>query len=172
MSGQKIGPERIKKKGLVMDCPKCVGKLEHKNAQSVELDVCFVCEGIWLDAGELKKVIESDSRDFKSIALGGDELDGKEISGFNVELDSKEAVCPRCANGIKLNRKEYLGKHAINVDACLQCKGIWLDGGEIRELRKRGLVNAKDKIDDNVAFLKYIFSRDAFRHFIRDVFRR
>lgn len=155
-----------------MDCPKCVGKLEHKTAESVELDVCFVCEGIWLDAGELEKVIEADSRDFKSIALGKDELDGKEISGLEAELDKKDAICPRCGNGIKLLHKEYQVKHTVNVDVCPKCSGIWLDGGEIKELRKRGLVNAKDKIEDNVAFLKYIFSRDAFRQFIRDMFRR
>lgn len=155
-----------------MNCPKCVGKLEHKNAENVELDVCFVCEGIWLDSGELEKVIEADSKDFKFISLGREELDGKEISDYKDELDEKEAICPRCENGIKLLRKEYQGKRAVNVDACPECKGIWLDGGEIKELRKRGLVNAKDKIDENMSFLKYIFSRDALRQFIRQAFRR
>jgi Zn-finger nucleic acid-binding protein len=155
-----------------MDCPKCVGKLEHKSAENVELDVCFVCEGIWLDTGELEKVIEADSKDFKFISLGREELDGKEISDYKAELDEKEGICPRCGNGIKLLRKEYQGKRAVNVDACPECKGIWLDGGEIKELRRRGLVDVKDKIDDNASFLKYIFSRDALRHFIRQVFGR
>src|SRR3990167_11063713 len=121
-----------------MDCPKCVGKLEHKNAENVEVDVCFVCEGIWFDAGELEKVIEADSRDFKFIGLDKEELDGKEITDLRAELDKKETICPRCGNGIKLARKEHQGRHKINVDVCPKCNGIWLDGGEIKELRKRG----------------------------------
>ena len=157
---------------MQMNCPKCVGKLEHKIIENVEVDVCFVCEGIWFDAGELEKVIQADSKDLQFIDLDREELDGKKIAGLRDELDKKEAICPRCGNGIKLVRKEHKGKHKVNVDICQKCNGIWLDGGEINELRRRGLVNLKDKIDDNASFLKYIFSIDGFKKFIQLAFHK
>ncbi len=155
-----------------MDCPKCVGKLQHKQVENVEIDVCFVCEGIWFDENELKKIITLDSQDFKHRSFDREEFDGKEISGLRQELDKKEAVCPRCGNGVKLVSKEYHGKNKINVDVCAKCNGIWLDGGEISELRKRDLVDMKDKLDQHASFLQYIFSQKGFKLFTQGVFRK
>ena len=46
-----------------MNCPKCVGKLEKKKVENVDIDTCFTCEGIWFDAGELEAIIKADSTD-------------------------------------------------------------------------------------------------------------
>lgn len=48
-----------------MDCPKCVGKLQKKIMEDIEIDTCFVCEGIWFDANELEDVVKRDSHNFK-----------------------------------------------------------------------------------------------------------
>ena len=37
-----------------MKCPKCGTDLEEINYQSVMIDKCNECHGIWLDAGELE----------------------------------------------------------------------------------------------------------------------
>jgi hypothetical protein len=42
-----------------MHCPKCGTKLSEESLEKVIIDVCPVCHGIWLDDGELTKVIES-----------------------------------------------------------------------------------------------------------------
>jgi len=42
-----------------MHCPKCGTKLAEESLEKVTVDVCPVCHGIWLDDGELTKVIES-----------------------------------------------------------------------------------------------------------------
>jgi Zn-finger nucleic acid-binding protein len=149
-----------------------VGKLQEKNIEDYKVDVCFICEGLWFDAGELEKVIKADAKDFKFIDVDREELDGKEIVNFKEELDKTECKCPRCSDGTKLIRKEHEGIRKVNVDVCPKCNGIWLDGGEIKELRQRGLVELKDKIDSQISFLKYIFSIHGFRAFIQDVFRR
>jgi Zn-finger nucleic acid-binding protein len=140
-----------------MSCPKCVGKLQEKNIEDYKVDVCFICEGLWFDAGELEKVIEADAKDFKFIDVDREELDRKEIVDFKEELDKTECKCLRCNDGINPIRKEHEGMHKVNVDVCPKCNGIWLDGGEIKELRQRRLVELKDKIDSQISFLKYIF---------------
>lgn len=152
-----------------MDCPKCVGKLGKKIIESIEVDVCFVCEGIWFDAKELEEVVKKDSRDFQFLDVGREEFDGKEAAEFKKNLDAKTGKCPRCSDGTALASREYKSKHRINVDVCPKGHGVWLDGGEIKELRNRGLVSLKDQADFHLEFLKYIFSKDGFRAIMRQV---
>ena len=42
----------------VMPCPICKTGLTLSNRQGVEIDYCPTCRGVWLDRGELDKVIE------------------------------------------------------------------------------------------------------------------
>ena len=47
-----------------MDCPLCRGvKLLMADRQGVEIDYCPECRGIWLDRGELEKLIELSTSD-------------------------------------------------------------------------------------------------------------
>ncbi|RKH56556.1 zf-TFIIB domain-containing protein [Corallococcus aberystwythensis] len=41
-----------------MKCPKCGMDLQTLKQGNVELDSCFNCHGVWLDAGELEQVIK------------------------------------------------------------------------------------------------------------------
>ncbi len=41
-----------------MDCPLCKLNLQLAERQGVEIDYCPKCRGIWLDRGELEKLIE------------------------------------------------------------------------------------------------------------------
>lgn len=42
-----------------MDCPVCkTSKLVMTERQGIEIDYCPVCRGVWLDRGELDKIIE------------------------------------------------------------------------------------------------------------------
>ena len=44
-----------------MDCPVCGDKLRAIEKYSVEVDVCPGCKGVWLDRGELEKILAADS---------------------------------------------------------------------------------------------------------------
>lgn len=58
-----------------MNCPVCNEQLLISNKQGIEIDYCPKCRGIWLDRGELEKIIErsnqinqnyrTDDRNFK-----------------------------------------------------------------------------------------------------------
>jgi uncharacterized protein len=125
-----------------MNCPKCIGKLSEKEiVRSIHADVCFLCEGIWLDKGEFGSLIRLDSKDFLFDDLSSSEYDGSEIKELAQELNDKEGHCPRCSN-VTLTKSKYRGKKGdLMIDECPQCHGIWLDGGEIHQVRDRGLVD-------------------------------
>jgi Zn-finger nucleic acid-binding protein len=41
-----------------MNCPKCKVTLIMSERQGIEIDYCPECRGVWLDRGELDKIIE------------------------------------------------------------------------------------------------------------------
>lgn len=46
-----------------MHCPKCGMNLIEIDYKGIKIDKCSGCEGIWLDAGELEAVVESEHKD-------------------------------------------------------------------------------------------------------------
>ena len=44
-----------------MICPRCNNNLTMSNKNGVEIDFCPNCRGIWLDKGELEKIIEREN---------------------------------------------------------------------------------------------------------------
>ncbi|MBI1884018.1 MAG: zf-TFIIB domain-containing protein [Chlamydiae bacterium] len=138
-----------------MNCPKCTGKLQEHKVEDEAIDVCFVCEGIWFDHEELDQIIFKDSKDFNTIGLSGDDFDAKEMEGTDLDLNHKVGKCPSCGQSMK--QTDYR-KHVL-VDVCDKGCGIWLDGGEIHKLRRRGLVDFLDR-------LKFAFSGESFRTFV------
>ena len=45
-----------------MDCPVCKDAMVVLELQDVEIDHCFGCGGIWLDAGELELLIDDSAK--------------------------------------------------------------------------------------------------------------
>ena len=41
-----------------MDCPACKAVLALTERQGIEIDYCPKCRGVWLDRGELDKIVE------------------------------------------------------------------------------------------------------------------
>ena len=46
-----------------MKCPKCNIPLVMSERQGVEIDYCPECRGVWLDRGELDKILERSMQD-------------------------------------------------------------------------------------------------------------
>jgi len=49
-----------------MPCPVCRVPLTMSERQGVEIDYCPQCRGVWLDRGELDKILERSARDFEA----------------------------------------------------------------------------------------------------------
>jgi hypothetical protein len=50
--------EGVLGKCITMKCPACSIDLQLSERQGVEIDYCPQCRGVWLDRGELDKIIE------------------------------------------------------------------------------------------------------------------
>jgi len=49
-----------------MDCPRCATvALEERDRSDVTVDFCKNCRGVWLDGGELEKLIEREERYYR-----------------------------------------------------------------------------------------------------------
>jgi uncharacterized protein len=49
---------RTESQVAAMSCPVCVVPLSMSDRQGIEIDFCPQCRGVWLDRGELDKIIE------------------------------------------------------------------------------------------------------------------
>ncbi|MDJ0764811.1 MAG: zf-TFIIB domain-containing protein [Myxococcota bacterium] len=58
---QEAEKERKERQALhYMHCPKCGGDLVEIAYREVHIDKCTSCAGIWLDAGELETILETE----------------------------------------------------------------------------------------------------------------
>jgi len=72
-----------------MICPNCNAKLQISNTQGVEIDYCPNCRGVWLDKGELNKIIER-SNAFGSAYMSVNGHDDHHDSHFEKRHDSHQ----------------------------------------------------------------------------------
>ena len=58
-----------------MKCPNCEETLVMTERQGVEIDYCPKCRGVWLDKGELDKIIEKSQQNLASTNPASREYD-------------------------------------------------------------------------------------------------
>jgi len=88
-----------------LSCPTCGREMKTFVRNEVEVDQCIQCGGIWLDGGELDRLV-------------------------GVEPGEKRALkCPTCQVAMSLQLLR-----GVEVDFCPKCKGVYLDRGELEEL--------------------------------------
>ena len=44
---------------MTLKCPNCSGRMQEVQRHGVHLDYCPVCKGVWLDRGEIDKIVQS-----------------------------------------------------------------------------------------------------------------
>jgi len=111
------------KKEKTIECPKCWVEAKKEKMEAfgpdVIIDVCPKCRGIWLDQGELKKITGNRKlSDFLTKEIG--------------TQSKSELVCPGCGGLMDIERADD-----VEVDVCLECNGVWLDAGELDELKEK-----------------------------------
>lgn len=135
-------------------CPKCPGMLKEIEVDGIKVDICWICEGIWFDKGELEKVIKNDTRNLTLDHLGRADMDGKELAELKTKINDLSGPCPRCSGAALLKRKSYSSNKKLQIDVCPHGHGLWLDGGEIKLLRNRTLANVVHAWDHFVSWVE------------------
>ncbi|MFB2937000.1 zf-TFIIB domain-containing protein [Aerosakkonemataceae cyanobacterium BLCC-F154] len=113
-----------------MRCPACGNELSQKLAGNIIVDVCEGgCGGIWFDRFELDKVDNLE------------EVEGESLLNItkNSELEvnpNLRRYCPKCPS-IPMMRHYYSIKRKVLIDKCPGCAGVWLDAGELAEIRSQ-----------------------------------
>jgi len=103
----------------------------------VLLDTCQHCAGIFFDEGEVCQIRE------RGGVRAFDELD----SMIQPEPGHEDATghdgrdCPACHQTMR--RFRYLYSSPVVLDSCDGCGGIWIDNGELQQMREY-MESAKD----------------------------
>ena len=109
----------------MLRCPVCkrtdMAVLE---LHDVEIDYCFDCSGIWLDAGELEQLM-GDAKKSEELL--------KSFQDVDKTCKEKKRPCPICRKGMKkVIIKTDEGD--VLVDECVDRHGIWFDKGELYQI--------------------------------------
>ena len=117
MTANKVASERK------YECHRCWVEMDKKEMDifgpNIIIDVCPKCKGIWLDKGELGKLLQ----------------DRKLTNYLTKHIGTKSRspmVCPRCGMTMDIEKADD-----IEVDVCLTCGGVWLDPGELEALKDK-----------------------------------
>ncbi len=131
-----------------MKCPACNSSLKGFTINNIQLDACHLgCGGVWFDNRELKKFDETHE---PSVNL--------DIQHKNVQKNSQPYSCPKCTK-IKLFPRFSSVKRKVQVDECASCGGVWLDAGEISEIRNEFSTEA-DRTKAAEEIFNHMFDKD------------
>ena len=121
-----------------MDCPKCESSMEKIQYQSIEVDRCTSCKGIWFDLMEHENLRALEGSEEIDI---GDPKVGKEHNKI------EKINCPVCHTSMV--RMVDVDQPHIWFEKCSGCSGTFFDAGEFRDLKQENLLD----------FVKDLFTR-------------
>jgi Zn-finger nucleic acid-binding protein len=104
---------------ISMNCVTCNKPMVVLELQEVEIDHCLACGGIWLDAGEIELLIDSQPETDKLLVQLGERQNRQ----------AGKRKCPIC-----LKKMEIINigpKNQVQIDHCRRNHGLWFDRGEL-----------------------------------------
>lgn len=149
----------------IRPCPRCVkaklSKISFKGLENIILDRCPYCGGIWLDGGELELVNAQREKISSHAGEGFIQFVGNAYSPYwqqrikrysiegsasasasanqepirdAIKMGETEYNCPVCKPETKMDLWKIFG---VEFESCPNCKGVFLDNGELRSLKNR-----------------------------------
>ena len=105
-------------------CPHCQTPLKVAFLQSEKVAGCHSCHGILIQSTALGPLIETLRANFQ----GADDTP----QPFNPGEVKTRRTCPACDS--RFETHSYCGPGNVVIDSCLECRMVWLDGGELARL--------------------------------------
>ncbi len=118
--------------GEVHSCPRDGGVLERRPVGPAEMFACSECQGLWISDADLESFLRLPSEVWKLPAV--------RARFWSPSVHDNTARCP-CGHG---NAMESLTRHGVRIDVCEGCSAVWLDGGEIQMLMRKGGFEVRD----------------------------
>lgn len=108
-----------------MKCPIDGNTLEKYPVDSVDVDKCPECQGLWFTKGVLRQVeaAEGVDEDWMGFDLWTDH------DSFKAKISARK--CPVCSQNLAAI---MYGDTEVKVDYCMEEHGIWLDQGEFERI--------------------------------------
>jgi Zn-finger nucleic acid-binding protein len=124
-----------------MKCPNCGGDLVAAKRDSINVEACQACNGLWMTRQDVE-TLENEAYDLgKKGALVWDE-------------EPSDRKCPQCDS--TLQRFQYRD-YDLQLEFCPSGHGYWLDAGEDRRIldlmkKEEGSLKRKFNAEDQWAF--------------------
>jgi len=115
-----------------MRCPNCEQTLRPITYEGIRIETCDGCQGEWLDAQELKHVVQAREQRFSKPEIEALSATTT-ITGVDVVDADRDLKCPKCHG--QTDAINYGGDTGIVIDKCSDCGGIWLDSDELEKIQ-------------------------------------
>lgn len=136
-----------------MKCPADGSEMQTKQGDGISYQECPECHGMFLRHRALRTLAEADSATSLA-ALPRPFEAGNLFARMNADTNDIEE-CPVC--GGKFSEFTY---GTTRIDLCQQCDGIWLDAGELDNIKKDLAEDTtSEKVGDLLGKLFAPFSR-------------
>lgn len=117
-----------------MKCPRCNTVLSITKIDCAKVEFCPGCNGEWLFAGELQKIVEHHDEVFTREEIAAQDAVNKQI--FTAEKDDHDELnCPVCGN-VRMEHFNYGDTSGIILHKCAECSGIWMDKGQLEKVEE------------------------------------
>lgn len=124
-------------------CPRCREALVISTFNKYQLDNCPSCKGLWVEPNKFK-ILTSEFDVYRD--------DNSDPDFQRAPIPKAEGYLPcACCNKL-MTRQNFKSISGVIIDLCIAC-GIWLDKGELKQIRQfvasGGLDKAQDRQLDN-----------------------
>ncbi|MDP8263515.1 MAG: zf-TFIIB domain-containing protein [Candidatus Ancaeobacter aquaticus] len=128
-----------------MSCPNCSTDMKRTVKDTVTIDECQSCQGIWITKDHLDELKAKEDRFIRWLDIPLWKEDKEH------QMAVSEKGCPQC--GKKMYQVNYRG-HEVILFLCMDCQGVWLEKGELEKL---------------IAYLEDIVTDESIEDFIKDL---
>lgn len=136
-------PKTLKNKGFMhtRTCPVCKVPLREITVKGrIHLDMCLTCRGLWFDRNELSQVQTAGRLPDTLLTTPARPRDQIICEQCGAPNDRAQNTCTACGAALRLLcpvcrvQMEEVQVGNVFIDRCQRCQGVWLDGGELRQL--------------------------------------
>ena len=116
-----------------MNCPHChAPSFITSEYETVEIDQCKQCHGIWLDHNEITEIVNNLATDFSELDIK--KTVSNAFMGIPKDEFKKDRPCPKCSEAMApIN---YTIDSGVIIDRCPNDHGVWLDFFELEQVQQ------------------------------------